>query len=95
MYLWETFHLAELNGHLTRPLSFEEVKFNFLSSPDLSTLHRYSFNFIPNVLGAPKQTYVLQIHNPGKLTSSFHIHFPNEKELEMDPWAEELEVLEE
>ena len=48
MYLWETFHLAELNGHLTRPLSFEEVKFNFLSSPDLSTLHRYSFNFIPN-----------------------------------------------
>ncbi|CAM9246985.1 unnamed protein product, partial [Ectocarpus fasciculatus] len=89
--LWRQFSLAPLNYELQQPLTDDEVSFNALSSPDLETLDRFSFNFTPDVIGAPRQTLMLRLRNNGFLTTSFRLHLPNEKELELEPWCDEDE----
>lgn len=89
--LWRQFSLAPLNYELQQPLTDAEVSFNALSSPDLETLTRFSFNFTPDVIGAPRQSLMLRLRNNGFLTTSFRLHLPNEKELELEPWCDEDE----
>lgn len=89
--LWRQFSFAPLNYELQQPLTDEEVAFNALSSPDLETLSRFSFNFTPDVIGSPRQALMLRLRNNGFLTTSFRLHLPNEKELELEPWCDEDE----
>lgn len=94
IYLFR-FSLAELNHDLCVPLTDAEARFNTKASPDLSKLKRYKFEFTPDVVGSPLQTYYLQICNSGFLTTSFHFHLSNEKELELEPWCSADEPTEE
>ena len=93
--LWKQFSLSSLNYELGRPLSDEEVHFNQLSSPDMTKLKRYPFIFTPDILGAPKNVVTLLLHNNGFLPTSFRLHMPNEKELDLEPWCDEDELSEE
>jgi cilia- and flagella-associated protein 65 len=94
-HLWRNFSLKTLNTDLSKPLTAEECKVNASSSPDLSKLKRYKFEFTPNVVGAPQQTVTFLLKNEGHLTTSFHLHLPNEKELELEQWCDEDEPSEE
>jgi hypothetical protein len=88
--LWRQFSFKDLNRELAKPLTkHENILFN-ASSGDKSLYKRYSFNFTP----APKQidciqSYDLMIVNDGFLESSFHIHYPNEKDLDLELWCDE------
>jgi hypothetical protein len=63
--------------------------FNMKSSPDLSTLKRFCWEFTPGVINSPRQTLLIQMYNPGYLATSFRLQYPTEKELELEPWADE------
>lgn len=93
--LWRQFSLTKLNYDLALPLTEAETILNSSSSPNLSVLNRYTFEFTPDVLGSPRQNISIRIRNSGFLTTSFHIHFPNEKELDLEPWCDEDEPTEE
>lgn len=93
--LWRQFSFASLNYYLSLPLTEEETVLNASSSPDLSVLRRYPFEFTPGVIGSPRQSIIMRIRNSGFLTTSFHVHFPNEKELDLEPWCDEDEPTEE
>jgi hypothetical protein len=94
-HLWRNFALSELNEHLSKPLTDTEVKLNLSASPDLEALHRYRFEMTPNIVGSPKQVVTFQIKNNGLLTTNFHVHLPNEKDLELEAWCDEDEPSEE
>ena len=93
--IWKRFSIAEINHEMNKPLTDDEVSFNTISSPDLSSLKRYSFNFIPNVIGSAKQVYYMEIKNCGFLTTTFKMTLPNEKELDLENWCDEEEMTEE
>jgi hypothetical protein len=93
--LWRNFSFSEINYDLSLSLSDEDTAMNAASSPDLSQLRRFKFEFTPDVLGAPRQEIRMSIKNIGYLPTSFHMHFPNEKELELEPWCNEDEPTEE
>ena len=93
--LWRNFSLKALNTELAKPLTEQECKCNASSSPDLSKLRRYKFEFTPDVLGAPQQKVSFLFKNNGHLTTNFHLHLPNEKELELEQWCDEDEPSEE
>lgn len=94
-HLWRNFALSDLNVHLSKPLTDNEVKLNLSASPDLEALHRYRFEMTPNIVGSPKQVVTFQIKNNGLLTTKFHVHLPNEKDLELEAWCDEDEPSEE
>jgi hypothetical protein len=94
-HLWQRFNFRTLNYDLSIPPTLQELKLYAESSPDLSQLHRYSFEFTPAVMGTPLQTVYVQIRNNGFLTTSFHCHLPNEKELDLEQWCDEDEPSEE
>ena len=87
--MWRHMSLVEINTALATPLTRDEVMFNLQSSPDLSVLPRYSVNFVPGALGSGTQVIQLELGNPGFLTTSFSIHLPNERDIELEPWADE------
>lgn len=87
--LWHNFNLSKLNLSLSLPLTPEEAKLFLNSSPDSSKFDRYSFNFTPGVIGSPLQKVYIKIRNSGYLTSSFHMHLPNEKQLDLEAWCDE------
>ena len=89
--LWAHFSCGEVNETLARPLTREDVAFNLESSPDLTKLPRFPLKFIPSPLGSPAQVVVLEIENPGALSTAFSIHLPNEKDIEIEIWADEGE----
>ena len=89
------FALEELNTDLSRPLTESEAKLNLSSSPDLSQIKRYKFDFTPDIVGSPLQVVTLKFKNNGHLTTKFHLHLPNEKELELEQWCDEDEPSEE
>lgn len=93
--LWKQFSLAEINTELQLPLTDEEVYFNTISSPNLTQLKRFQFQFTPNLLGSPCQVISLQIRNSGFLTTSFKFNLPNEKDLDLEQWCDEEELTEE
>ena len=89
--MWAHFSLTALNKTLLTPLTSKEVKFNQESSPDLQLLPRYPCKFVPEPLGNPPQVVLIQIENPGLLPASFSVHLPNERDIELEPWADEGE----
>mmetsp|Transcript_1222 Transcript_1222/g.2003 ORF Transcript_1222/g.2003 Transcript_1222/m.2003 type:complete len:1340 (+) Transcript_1222:3-4022(+) len=93
--LWKRFSLAQLNYDLSIPMTHNEVLLNESSSPNLTELMTYRFEFCPAVLNSPLQTVVLQLRNNGYLTSEFRVQFPNEKKLELEAWCDEEEPSEE
>ncbi len=93
--LWRNFSLRALNTELSKPLTDNECKLNASSSPDLSQLQRFKFEFTPDIAGAPQQTVTFLFKNNGHLTTNFHLHLPNEKELELEQWCDEDEPSEE
>lgn len=94
-HLWRNMSLSRLNTDLSKPLTESEFKLNLSSSPDLSQLKRYRFEFSPNVVGSPLQEVTFKFKNNGHLTTRFHLHLPNEKELELEQWCDEDEPSEE
>jgi hypothetical protein len=72
-----------------------QVSLNESSSPNLTELLNYKFEFMPAVIHSPVQTIVLKFRNNGYLTTAFHVHFPNEKKLELEVWCDEEEPSEE
>jgi hypothetical protein len=93
--LWRQFSIPEINYELAQPLTDDQVAFNTTSSPDFRILKRYNLNFTPDVIGNPRQTVFLKLCNNGFLTTTFHIHLPNEKELDLEQWCDEEELTEE
>ena len=94
-HLWRNYSLRALNTDLSKPLTVAECKMNASSSPDLSKLKKYKFEFTPDVVGAPQQSVTFLFRNNGHLTTNFHLHLPNEKELELEQWCDEDEPSEE
>jgi len=92
--LWAAFSLARVNASLVTPLTGEEVAFNLLSSPDLEKLERFPLRFVPDALGAATQVVLVDVTNPGSLATSFSIHLPNERDVELESWASEGEPTE-
>ena len=72
-----------------------QVMLNESSSPNLTELLTYRFEFMPAVQGSPLQTIVLQLRNNGYLSTEFHAHLPNEKKLELEAWCDEEQPSEE
>ena len=89
--LWRTLGLEPLNHALAQPLTRKEVKANLSSSANHASLPSYPVRFTPNPLGSAPCVLVLRLTNPGILTTSFEIHFPNEREIEVPQWADEGE----
>ena len=89
--LWSTLGLEGMNYSLAQPLTAKEVKLNLDSSPDPAALPLYPIRFIPNPIGSPNAVVSIRLTNPGYLTTSFEIHFPNEREIEVPQWADEGE----
>jgi hypothetical protein len=94
-YLWKRFYFPQLNYDLAIPMTYDEVKLIKSSSPDLSKLTKYKFEFSPAVMNSPTQTIIIRVRNNGFLTSSFHMHLPNEKQLDLEAWCDEEEPTEE
>ena len=69
-HLWRNFSLEELNTDLSKPLTEDEAKLNLSSSPDLSQLKRYKFEFTPDVVGSPLQVMTFKFKNNALLPSS-------------------------
>jgi len=89
--LWASLGLEHLNHELAQPLTPAEVKLNLESSPDLTKLKKYDIKFVPAPLGTAKAVVSVQLCNPGFLQTSFEIHYPNEREIELPQWADEGE----
>lgn len=92
--IWTQLSLDALNATLVTPLTKDEVQLNLASSPDLSLLERVPLCFIPEPLGSRPQVIILDLHNPGKLPTAFSLHLPNERDVELEPWADEGEPTE-
>lgn len=93
-HIWTRLNLRDLNKTLLEPLDSDEVKLNCKSSPDLSSLRRFSLKFAPEPFGSPPQVLLLDLHNPGSLPTSFCVHLPNERDIEIEQWADEAEPTE-
>ena len=87
--LWRQFSLAPLNYDVSMPLTEAEMKLNAASSPDVTKIPHYRFEFVPAVQGSGLQTVFIRLSNPGFLTASYRINFPNEKQLNLEQWCDE------
>ena len=65
------------------------MKLNAASSPDITKIPHYRFEFVPAVQGSGLQTVFIRLSNPGFLTTSYRINFPNEKQLNLEQWCDE------
>jgi hypothetical protein len=90
-HIFEQLNLKVLNESLCTPLTKDQVEFNVQSSPDLSILPKYDFNFTPMTLGSKSQVIFIELRNPAFLPVKFSVHLPNEKSIEMETWADEGE----
>ena len=90
--MWAHFSLSALNQALLTPLKRSEVLFNLESSPNLQLVPRIPLKFVPEPLGNPPQVVLIEIRNPGLLPTTFSVHLPNEREIELEQWADEGEA---
>ncbi|KDO31856.1 hypothetical protein SPRG_03776 [Saprolegnia parasitica CBS 223.65] len=88
---WTQFQCEEINTFMAAPLTNDELKLNSESSPDLSLLKVFPLQFTPNVVGAPTEDVCIQLRNPGSLVVDFRIFYPNESDIEIEPWADTSE----
>ena len=86
--LWRQFSLSTLNYDLSVPIS-EDESYMLASTADDLALRKYEFRFTPKAQYSPPETVFIQIRNHGSLPASFHLHYPNEQELDLEPWVEE------
>ncbi|KAF0717302.1 Aste57867_2382 [Aphanomyces stellatus] len=85
---WSQFQVEPINKFLMAPLTKEELRFNAESSPDLSTLTSFHLQFTPAVHGSSTEEAWVQLRNPGSLVVTFRIYYPNESDVELEPWAD-------
>ena len=90
-FLFGQLGLPEINKTLSTPLTRKEVEFNLLSSPDLSLLPSFNFDFTPAPKNSDQQVIYLELVNPAPLPVTFSLHMPNEKAIELETWADEGE----
>ena len=83
--------LEKINKTLATPLTKSEVEYNLLSSPDLSLLPTFDFPFTPAPVKSETQVMYLELRNPEFLPVKWSIHLPNEKDIELETWADEGE----
>jgi hypothetical protein len=83
--------LPGINKTLATPLTRSEIDYNLLSSPDLSLLPTFPFNFNPAPKNSQSQVLYLELVNPAHLPVKFSLHLPNEKAIELETWADEGE----
>ncbi|GMH46654.1 hypothetical protein TrRE_jg2980 [Triparma retinervis] len=83
--------LEKINKTLAMPLTKSEVEYNLLSSPDLSLLPTFDFPFTPAPIKSETQVMYLELRNTEFLPVKWSIHLPNEKNIELETWADEGE----
>ncbi|OQR93771.1 hypothetical protein ACHHYP_02303 [Achlya hypogyna] len=88
---WTQFQCEEINTFMAAPLTNEELRINSESSPDLSLLKVFPLQFTPSVVGSAPEAVVIQLRNPGSLVVDFRIFYPNESDVEIEPWADTSE----
>ncbi|OQS03825.1 hypothetical protein THRCLA_03886 [Thraustotheca clavata] len=88
---WRQFKCEEINTFMAAPLTNDELKLNSESSPDLSLLRVFPLHFTPSVVGSATEEVVIQLRNPGSLVVDFRIFYPNESDVEIEPWADTSE----
>lgn len=88
-HLWRQFNLAALNFDLSLPLTDDELKLNGSVSTDMGVVKKFSFEFPHAVVGSPKQNVFFRVRNSGFLPCTFHLHLPNEKQLDLEQWCDE------
>lgn len=86
--LWRQFSLSTLNYDLSVPIN-ENESYMLASTTEDYQLKEYEFRFTPKAQYSSPETVYIQIRNHGSLPMSFHIHYPNEQELDLEPWVEE------
>jgi hypothetical protein len=87
--LWRQFSLSTLNYDLSVPMNDNESKALLLSTAVDVDLKKYDFVFTPKSQYSPIESITIQVRNHGSLPAAFHFHYPNEQELELEPWVEE------
>ncbi|RHY30720.1 hypothetical protein DYB32_004080, partial [Aphanomyces invadans] len=88
---WMQLDVPAINSFLMTPLTKDELQLNADSSPDLTMLPSFHVHFTPAVVGSPSQVVHVQLRNPGSLVVSYRIFYPNESDVELEPWADQGE----
>jgi hypothetical protein len=88
--LWTQFTIRDLNRFLATRLTSLEDKYNRATqmTRDPTTLASFPFEFSPAPLGSPPMVVLLHFSNNGKLATSLDFQFPNERDMDVEPWAE-------
>jgi hypothetical protein len=88
--LWTQFSLRDLNRYLATRLTPAEDRYNRATqmTRDPTTLAGFPFEFPPAPLGSPPAVVLLQFRNNGKLPTNLDFQFPNEHDVDVEPWAE-------
>jgi hypothetical protein len=88
--LWSQFTIRDLNRFLATRLTSVEDKYNRATqmTRDPTTLASFPFEFSPAPLGSPPMVVLLHFSNNGKLATSLDFQFPNERDMDVEPWAE-------
>lgn len=96
--LWKQLDLAMLNKILRSPVTDAEVEFvQCASVPGMGKSRKdelrelldcVSFRFTPALHMSPTEHIHLQLKNQGKLPAEFHVQFPNDSDIDIEPWAD-------
>ena len=91
--LWRQLGFRDINESLATPLSKSELRFNKQTqlSQNPEDLQQFSFEFTPAVIGTPAMVVFTSLRNVGKLATTVEFIFPNDLEVELEPWAEKGE----
>jgi len=99
--LWRQFNLQLLNSFLTDPVGIRDVEFTkTIGAQGLleetkrnlwNSLDKVDFRFLPAPVGSEVQHVKVQLRNSGTLHTEFKLHFPNESDIDVEPWANSRE----
>ncbi|GBG24646.1 Cilia- and flagella-associated protein 65 [Hondaea fermentalgiana] len=96
--LWKQLDLGRLNTILSSPVTDEEVEFAQCATvPGMGRsrkdelreqLDTVCFRFTPAPHMSPTEHIHLQLRNYGKLPAEFSVQFPNDADIDIEPWAD-------
>ena len=94
--LWERFQLTAMNKELLKPLTNSEFTYNNSDKSNQSTeeltanLKKFSWDFgkIPTKKGKDARRITVTVKNIGGVEATWRFKFPNDSEIEMEPWVD-------
>eukprot|EP00753_Platysulcus_tardus_P017846 PLAT6585.1.p1 GENE.PLAT6585.1~~PLAT6585.1.p1 ORF type:complete len:1751 (+),score=937.33 PLAT6585.1:33-5285(+) len=92
--LWAQLSLRQLNAALATDLTEAEEEYNATKGRlerDASNLQLVAWNFTPAAEGSDDQRLRVRLTNTGWLQADFRFKYPNEKEVEVEHWADDDE----